>query len=126
MSDTMSTEKNRDKTNTRTAEDEKTIRIDRNESGHWLTPTVGPGGCYAPGEYSLAAWNPRLETTRLRRETVKNCRKGSHIVIRYKWATNKWTDKEGKDRSVNEPRVNSLKPLTDTRTPQPQHKAYDP
>jgi len=57
---------------------------------------------------------------------VKNCRKCSHIVIRYKWDTNKWTDKEGKDRPVNEPRANSLKPLMDTRTPQPQHKAYDP
>jgi len=54
MSDTMSTEKNRDKTNTRKAKDEKTIRIDQNKSGYWLTPTVGPGGCYAPGEYSLA------------------------------------------------------------------------
>lgn len=54
MSDTMSTEKNRDKTNTRKAKDEKTTRIDQNESGYWLTPTVGPGGCYVPGEYSLA------------------------------------------------------------------------
>lgn len=42
MSDTMSTEKNRDKTNTRKAKDKKTTRIDRNESGHWPTPTVGP------------------------------------------------------------------------------------
>ena len=50
MSDTMSTEKNRDKTNL----EAKTIRIDQNESGYWLTPTVGPGGCYVPGEYSLA------------------------------------------------------------------------
>lgn len=54
MSDTMSTEKNRDKTNTRKTEDKKTIRIDQNESGYWLTPTVGPGDCYAPGEHSLA------------------------------------------------------------------------
>ena len=27
---------------------------------------------------------------------------------------------------MNEPRVNSLKPLMDTRAPQPQQKAYDP
>lgn len=57
---------------------------------------------------------------------MKNCRKGSHIVIRYKWVTNKWTDKEGKERSVNEPRINSLKPPMDTHAPQPQQKAYDP
>jgi hypothetical protein len=50
MPDTTSTEKNRDKTNL----EAKTIRIDQNESGYWLTPTVGPGGCYVPGEYSLA------------------------------------------------------------------------
>ena len=50
MPDTMSTKKNRDKTNL----EAKTIRIDQNESGYWLTPTVGPGGCYVPGEYSLA------------------------------------------------------------------------
>jgi len=60
MPDTMSTEKNRDKTNTRKAKDEKTTRIDQNESGHWLTPTVEPGGCYVPGEYSLAT----LQSTR--------------------------------------------------------------
>ena len=50
MPDTTSTEKNRDKTNL----EAKTIRIDQNESGYCLTPTVGPGGCYVPGEYSLA------------------------------------------------------------------------
>lgn len=60
MSDTTSTEKNRDKTNTRKAEDEKTTRIDQNESGYWPTPTVGPGDCYAPGEYPLAT----LQSTR--------------------------------------------------------------
>lgn len=27
---------------------------------------------------------------------------------------------------MKEPRVNSLKPLIDTRTPQPQQKTYDP
>ena len=27
---------------------------------------------------------------------------------------------------MNEPHVNSLKPLIDTRAPQPQQKAYDP
>lgn len=27
---------------------------------------------------------------------------------------------------MNAPRVNSLKPLMDTRAPQPQQKAYDP
>lgn len=57
---------------------------------------------------------------------MKNYRKSTHIVIRYKWATNKWTDKEGKDRSVNEPRVNPLKPPMDTHAPQPQQKAYNP
>ena len=56
MPDTTSTEKNRDKTNL----EAKTIRIDQNESGYWLTPTVGPGGCYVPGEYSLAT----LQSTR--------------------------------------------------------------
>lgn len=34
--------------------------------------------------FPLPTWNTRLETTRLQRETVKNYRKGSHIVIRYK------------------------------------------
>jgi len=33
---------------------------------------------------------------------------------------------EGKDRPVNKPRVNPLKPLMDTHAPQPQQKAYDP
>lgn len=38
----------------------KTIRINRDKSGYWLTPTVGPGACYVPGEYSLAT----LQSTR--------------------------------------------------------------
>nr|DAX51862.1 MAG TPA: Single-strand binding protein BINDING FOLD, DNA-BINDING PROTEIN.5A [Caudoviricetes sp.] len=79
--------------------------------------------------FPLPAWNPHLETTRLRRETVKNCRKGTHVILKFKWVTNKWQDKEGKERSVNEPRVKMLIPLPDTRPAQPQQpqqQAYDP
>ena len=38
----------------------------------------------------------------------------------------KTNTRKTEDRSANEPRINSLKPLIDTRTPQPQHKAHDP
>lgn len=37
----------------------KTIRINRDKSGYWLTPTVGPGACYVPGGYSLATLQSR-------------------------------------------------------------------
>lgn len=62
-------------------------------------------------------------------KTVKNCRKGTHVILKFKWVTNKWQDKEGKERSVNEPRVKMLIPLPDTRPAQPQQpqqQAYDP
>lgn len=38
----------------------------------------------------------------------------------------KTNTRKAEDRPVNEPHVNSLKPLTDTRAPQPQQKAYNP
>lgn len=38
----------------------------------------------------------------------------------------KTNTRKTEDRSVNKPRVNSLKPVMDTRAPQPQQKAHDP